>query len=98
MDVQILTSFLKSGELHAMVPVIIGSTKVLRNALGTVKGKYAVVVTLGCSVVTGIFFFSADVGYLFSGIGGLVAGLEGAGVFALSKFVGKKNPVAIDKQ
>lgn len=82
--------FILSAELQAIVLTVIGATKVFRNALGKIKGYYAVGVTIFVSIVVGEVMFLERLGWLFAGIGGLLAGLESAGVFVLSKFIGKK--------
>jgi len=97
MDLIAVFDFLFSAELQAIVLTIVGATKVFRNFLGKIKGVYAAGATILISVVVGEVMFLKELGWLFAGLGGLFAGLESAGLFALSKLVGKK-VVKLDKQ
>ena len=90
MDLSGFVAFLFSAELQAIVLTVIGATKVFRNFLGKIKGYYAIGATVLVSIVVGEVMFLGELGWLFAGLGGLFAGLESAGLFVLSKFVGKK--------
>ena len=92
-----LFEFLVSAELQSMVLAVIGVTKLLRNLLGNIKGSYAIAATILVSIVAGEVLFAKEMGFLFAGIGGLVAGLESALGFKLTKFFGK-NVTKLDKQ
>lgn len=97
MNLSEFITFLFSAELQALVLTVVGATKVFRNILGKIKGIYAIGATVLVSIVVGEVMFLSDIGWLFAGIGGLFAGLESAGLFTLSKLVGKKI-VKIDKK
>lgn len=90
MELSGFIAFLFSVELQAIVLTVIGATKVFRNFLGKIKGYYAIGATVAVSIVVGEVMFLNELGWLFAGLGGLFAGLESAGLFVLSKFVGKK--------
>lgn len=91
-----LLAFVKSADFHTMSVAIIGPVKLIRSALGTVKGKYALALTLGVSTVVGVFLFADEIGLMTSAIAGLASGIEGAGAFWLAKKAGKK--VNLNKQ
>jgi len=97
MELSGIFEFLFSAELQALVLTIVGATKVFRNFLGKIKGIYAIGATVLVSIVIGEVMFFSELGWLFAGLGGLFAGLESAGLFVLSKFVGKK-VVKLDKE
>lgn len=97
MDLAGFIAFLFSAELQALVLTVVGATKVFRNMLGKIKGYYAIGATILVSIVVGEVMFLSEIGWLFAGIGGLFAGLESAGLFTLSKLVGKK-VVKINKE
>jgi len=89
MDLSDLFQFLFSEDLQLIVLGVVGATKIVRNLLGSVKGVWALVITVGVSGVVGVIMFSGDYGWLFAAIGGLAAGVEAAGLFAVTKLFGK---------
>lgn len=91
-----LLAFVKSADFHTMSVAIIGPVKLIRNALGTVKGKYALALTLVISTSVGIFMFADEIGLVTSAVAGLASGIEGAFLFLVGKQVGKK--VNLNKQ
>lgn len=90
MDFYDILSFVKSAEFHAMSVAIIGPVKLIRSALGKVKGKWAMVLALVVSTAVGVFLYADVQGLLLSAIAGLASGIEGAAMFWAAKQIGKK--------
>ena len=79
---------LLSEQFVASVGVIIAATKLVRNAIGGVKGWMAVAVTFGVSIVYSLVQFRGS-GFLFAVGVGLAAFVCSAGIFKGSKWIGK---------
>ena len=77
-----------SKEMIANITATISTTKLVRNFLGNIKGKWALYITGVVGLGIGIVQYWADYGYI-SIIIGLSAGLVSAGVFKGAKLVGK---------
>ena len=91
-----LLAFVKSADFHTMSVAIVGPVKLIRSALGTVKGKYALALTLAVSTIVGVFMYADTIGLVTSVVAGFASGVEGAFLFFLAKKAGKK--VDLNKQ
>ncbi len=90
MDFYDLLEFIKSAEFHTMSISIVGGVKLLRSALGTVKGKYAIFLTFGASILVSGYLFADEVGLVTALVAGIACGAESTFVFFVAKQAGKK--------
>jgi len=85
-----------SQDLLAMIATIIAATKVLRNALGNIKGTSAIVLTFIISIFASEFTYLQELGWMLAGFVGILAGGVAAGLFKTTKLLGK-NVVKLNK-
>ena len=88
-EIPAFLSVVFSEEIIANVMAIIAITKVFRNFLGDIKGKWALYLTGFVGLAIGIIQYWEAYGIL-SILIGLLAGGISAGVFKGTKFFGKK--------
>lgn len=83
-------------EFIVMLTATIATTKIFRNALGTIKGAPAVILTMVISIAVGEFTYLQLLGWAMAGFIGVIAGAVSAGLFKGTKLLGKL--IKIDKQ
>ena len=96
-DLRELLDFIFSEGLQLLIPPIIVIMKLIRSVLGNIKGKYALWITLAIALAVGEVQHMNDLGWLFAGIAGLLAGVEAAGIYRLTKVIGK-NVIKLNKE
>lgn len=85
-------SIFLSMDFMFVVVIIIGITKSIRNVVN-VKGSRALGINFLVAVVYALMQFSETNGFIYATLIGLVAGAISAGLFTLTKLVGKQvNP------
>lgn len=95
---EIYTKYL-SVEVVQYVTAVVGTTKLFRSVLGTIKGKWAVAATVAIGTAVGWVQFGVlgEQGNLIAVSYGILGGVASAGVFRAAKLVGKK-VVKLNKQ